>query len=151
MAKDLEKARVRSARWRARNPEKIKAAAVVYRKTNKEKCREYYWHNVEQAREYRRQYHKKNRDKLLPDMRERGFRRLYGISVAERDAMIAERDGKCDICRKVIGTSRTTHIDHCHGSDVVRGILCVRCNTALGWYENNRDKINEYLAGKTNP
>ena len=42
-------------------------------------------------------------------------------------------------------------IDHCHSSGKVRGMLCHKCNTALGFLGDNPDKIAgllEYLLAK---
>ena len=39
-------------------------------------------------------------------------------------------------------------IDHCHNSTKVRGILCLPCNTSIGYIENNKidlDNLKEYI------
>ena len=36
-------------------------------------------------------------------------------------------------------------IDHDHATNKFRGLLCQVCNRQLGWYENNKDKIKNYL------
>lgn len=43
---------------------------------------------------------------------------------------------KCAICRDNI-TGSGIHIDHCHDTDVVRGLLCQRCNTGLGLFRDD--------------
>lgn len=54
-------------------------------------------------------------------------RRKYKLR-AKRFAALVARDGAgCPICG-----SRATCIDHCHKTGRVRGLLCIRCNTALG-------------------
>lgn len=57
-----------------------------------------------------------------------------GISVDEYVIMFKEQDGKCKICG--ISEDKTSksklHIDHCHTTGAVRGLLCSNCNTALG-------------------
>lgn len=94
----------RTAKWRLDFPEKAKAT----RKRN-------YYANHE-------------REKMA--RRNSGFKRLYGITVAERDEMIAKQSNRCAACRKPF--VRTPHIDHCHNTKIVRGILCSGCNQALG-------------------
>lgn len=36
-------------------------------------------------------------------------------------------------------------IDHDHETLKFRGLLCSVCNRQLGWYEKNKDKIQQYL------
>ena len=36
-------------------------------------------------------------------------------------------------------------MDHDHETLKFRGLLCSVCNRQLGWYENNKDKVHEYL------
>jgi len=53
----------------------------------------------------------------------------YKMTPAEVDAMRAKQNGCCAICAKDL---QKFHIDHCHTSGRVRGLLCHRCNTRLG-------------------
>jgi hypothetical protein len=53
----------------------------------------------------------------------------YGITFAERDALLASQGGECAICSK---RDARWHIDHNHQSSKVRGILCHQCNVMLG-------------------
>ena len=46
--------------------------------------------------------------------------------------MFIEQDCKCGICCKTITKTKDRHIDHCHSTGKVRGILCSKCNTAIG-------------------
>lgn len=48
----------------------------------------------------------------------------------------------CEICGKVEGLC----VDHDHKTKKFRGLLCQACNRALGWYENNKENIEKYLA-----
>ncbi len=47
--------------------------------------------------------------------------------------MCEERDDQCDIC----GKTCHLHIDHCHDTGVVRGLLCFNCNGGLGQFKDN--------------
>jgi len=60
--------------------------------------------------------------------------RLRCMSFADYKAMMAKSDGRCEICRE---TRAKLVIDHCHATERVRGILCVRCNSALGMIRDN--------------
>jgi Autographiviridae endonuclease VII len=58
----------------------------------------------------------------------------YGISLDDYNAMLAQQNGVCAICMKI--SDRTLSVDHCHTTGVVRGLLCRRCNTGLGCFED---------------
>ena len=62
----------------------------------------------------------------------------------------------CEICGKsetaityTGNTNRTKPnrlcIDHDHNTKKFRGLLCVSCNSKLGWYQNNKEQIEKYL------
>jgi hypothetical protein len=55
--------------------------------------------------------------------------RTYGISVDEVRALLAR---PCDVCGDEMASLKSHHIDHCHATGKVRGVLCNGCNTALG-------------------
>lgn len=58
----------------------------------------------------------------------------YGLTKADYDRMCAEQDGRCAICK---GQFDTLCIDHCHSTGVVRKLLCMKCNSALGMLKDN--------------
>lgn len=51
----------------------------------------------------------------------------------------------CDACGMPPKT-KSLCVDHCHEQMVIRGLLCIPCNTTLGWYENNNESVDNYLA-----
>lgn len=63
---------------------------------------------------------------------------LYGISRVEYEALLASQDEACAICRVGDpGGKGSWHVDHCHETNKVRGLLCHHCNLMLG---NARDE-----------
>ena len=81
------------------------------------------------------------------------LKKKYGISY-EGLVILWERQGKsCAICHKPLslsasGKSSKPHVDHCHVSKVVRGLLCLTCNTGLGMFGdsvNLLDAAKQYL------
>lgn len=75
------------------------------------------------------------------------LRTIYGISKKEYDNLLEKQKNKCAICgtQEVKGKAKQMHVDHCHASKKIRGLLCMRCNTALGWFERNTKGILSYL------
>jgi hypothetical protein len=72
-------------------------------------------------------------EKLRPRTRpaDRRMRQRYGITGVEYDSMLAAQNGRCAICRSLPGRRRL-HVDHCHKTGAVRGLLCVNCNHLCG-------------------
>lgn len=78
------------------------------------------------------------------------LRRLYGITVEEYAAMLATQEHRCAACGRhesecpprATGRPRRDAqrpaairllvVDHCHGTEVVRALLCSDCNLAFG-------------------
>jgi hypothetical protein len=71
----------------------------------------------------------------------------FGLTEAEWDRMRDEQQNRCAMCRQEFGdlVKNRAHVDHCHATQKVRGLLCFRCNTALGIYEKLGEKAAEYL------
>jgi len=81
------------------------------------------------------------------------IKRKYGLTAIQYYMMLDQQDGKCKICKGIGpgGAGRTSRmaIDHCHQTGKVRGILCNRCNRALGLFEDNISNLTaaiEYLS-----
>jgi len=46
--------------------------------------------------------------------------------------MREQQGGRCACCGDLLQGGREEHIDHCHTTGRVRGILCRACNLTLG-------------------
>lgn len=80
------------------------------------------------------------------------LRREFGITPEDYDSMFSNQDGKCLFCDNDRADSIRWRlcVDHCHTCNKVRGLLCGKCNTQLGWLENvGLDKIAAYLCCKS--
>lgn len=61
------------------------------------------------------------------------YRKKYGITVADREAMFNLQGGVCAICGGgANGRNSSLHVDHCHTTNRVRGLLCFSCNQLIG-------------------
>lgn len=96
--------------WRKRNPEKTSVYCRKHRATNLEKKRE-------SCRSHKWTKH--------------------GMSRAEYFTMLVVQSGQCKICLQPLPGGHHTHIDHCHKTGKVRGVLCMNCNHMLGKSKDN--------------
>ncbi|MFE0383517.1 endonuclease VII domain-containing protein [Streptomyces bungoensis] len=74
--------------------------------------------------------------------REDHLKRQYGITEAERDELIVSQGGVCCICL----AAPPAHVDHCHNTGRVRGVLCFSCNAALGQFKDQPEAIRRAAA-----
>ena len=73
------------------------------------------------------------------------IKRLYGVSKDDFNKMMEEQNNSCKLCSKPFISVTQTHIDHCHETDRVRGILCMPCNVALGMLGDNEEGLTKAL------
>jgi hypothetical protein len=67
------------------------------------------------------------------------LRRYYGIALADYLEMLEAQNGRCKICgTDTPGGKGTFHVDHCHDSEKVRGLLCHSCNVGLGHFKDSK-------------
>lgn len=96
--------------------------------------------------EYNRAYIKRNPEENRERARRSRVKARYGITWQQRDQLIEEQDGKCAVCGDEFRNPKATHIDHCHDSGRVRGILCEGCNLGLGSFKDDPRRLLNAVA-----
>lgn len=117
----------------------------------------YYKENKEKVLAKNRKYNREHRNTIRQQEAERGYsvktvetrfnnylKRMYGITKEQYDQMHAEQNGVCAICREPetrkspkSSTILNLLVDHNHSTDKVRQLICHRCNTALGLFQDS--------------
>ncbi len=69
------------------------------------------------------------------------LKRYYNMTVETYYKMLADQNGVCKICNKTCSTGRELCVDHCHKTGKIRGLLCGKCNTGLGSFNDDKDKM----------
>ena len=115
--------------WYERNKDKATA-----------KVKEWRQQNIGAVKQYRIDNRQKHyRQELV---------RKYGVEPTWFDEQIRQQGDSCVCCKRKFqwGDKQTSpHVDHCHETKTVRGILCNRCNTVLGLCKDD-DKLLSSLA-----
>lgn len=105
-----------------------------YRKKNSERLRRYRDSRKEITRKTDKEHYYRTKDRH----REIVFKRKYGISFEDYLHLTEIQFGNCAICGKketVLsknGDIKLLAVDHNHTTLKVRGLLCQRCNQAIG-------------------
>lgn len=128
--------------------------------TNTAYNREYYRLNRTKLRKKHLANYQTNREKILA--REKELRDpvakwaymlqyKFGITVEKYEEMFKKQEGKCLICKRPpSGRFKRLAVDHCHKTGEIRGLLCSRCNRAIGYFYDDPALLQQavdYLGG----
>ena len=106
-----------------------------YRESHNARARAWYAANKDHIKSRSTEWSRNHRERAHTSK----YKYRYGIQSIEEVRQL--KTNPCEICGLV---KKRMVIDHkIHGT--YRGILCHQCNTQLGWYENKKVKIHEYV------
>lgn len=71
----------------------------------------------------------------------RSIKYKYGLTEDDYKQLLVIQVHKCAICR----SPDKLHVDHCHRTGKVRGLLCFRCNSTLGKVEESKELLNSLI------
>jgi len=116
--------------WRIKNLDKVKAQQKIYRLKNKKQIalRNSIWQKEYESKNP----HKKQRRYFLTKVANIGV----VLSFEEYKNMTINQNGLCAICGNT-DNGRELSIDHCHKTNKVRGLLCKKCNSAIGFLSDD--------------
>jgi len=125
-------------RYYQKNKQKIAAKAKTFREENPEVMRERY---------------DRHKEKHPMGNRTAQWKYRYGISLDEVQTKFESQGGRCACCEEEIphytefkGKNHLFHIDHNHDTGKIRGLLCTKCNTGLGLFNEDIDLIKSAIA-----
>ena len=136
-------------KWRAENQDKVKAHGKNHRE--KKKQQPLTEKEIEQRRKHDKTYAnkpevkaKRNTQRFVryhtqPTTRAAHRFRRYGLTQDQYEQLLLEQTNQCAICNQEFAT--TPHVDHCHETGKVRGLLCRKCNSGLGMLKDNIDNL----------
>lgn len=83
--------------------------------------------------------------------RARDLQRSFGISLADYQKMFVEQNGVCAICEQPEtdtrnGKAKWLAVDHDHVTDAVRGLVCQSCNTGIGKFGDDPERLRKAAA-----
>lgn len=113
----------------------------------------------EKHRQALRDYRNREPDKHRAYAQAKHLTKL-GITRVEYDALLASQGGRCAVCRRdQPGGKGRWHVDHDHKccpgkkqcGECVRGLLCARCNMALGLLGDDPALVQAAVAYLTRP
>ena len=89
---------------------------------------------------------KKDPEKYYIKRREEGLKRNYNLTLEEYNNLLIKQNSNCAICGvNQSQLKKPLYVDHNHTTDKVRGLLCSRCNSAIGLMDDNLDIMNKAI------
>lgn len=77
------------------------------------------------------------------------YKEKYGITISDYNRMFKEQNGVCKICSTPPNSEKYKlkhlHVDHCHTTGKVRGLLCSHCNKGLGLFKDNVEVLKQAI------
>lgn len=126
----------RSNRIKSGRTAHCKECDVAYRKS---------WISKNEAKykDQQHQYYLKNKHTVRMRSKIAHYKKAYGMTLDEVESLLKSQQGTCKICGNVLGEF---HVDHCHLTGRVRGILCPFCNKGLGHFMDKKENLESALA-----
>jgi len=116
------------ALYRSERRKEIRRDKKKYRDTHKD-----------ERNQYQNEYRAKDRQKA----KIYNAKYTYGLEPEEYKKLISRQ--KCDICDTTDPGAKDFHIDHCHETGKIRGLLCQSCNHLLGCAKDNITNLQKAI------
>jgi hypothetical protein len=92
---------------------------------------------------------KRHRAKTLSDRWRKGLWEYYKITPADYQVMFDSQNGRCLICSGGPDgrgkKNKRLNVDHNHTTGKIRGLLCSKCNTGLGLFNDSENFLSSAI------
>jgi len=116
--KDPEIRKKKRSKYCSENRDRVNATCLKWRKNNPEK----YIFNTFKSR----------------------LKIKYKLTVEQVNEMLKKQNNKCPICNRSFDIIKKT-VDHNHLNEKIRSILCHQCNSGLGFFDDNIERLNNAI------
>ncbi len=120
--------------------ERVRASSKAWYNANKEKSnaksRAYYAANKERANLNNKAWNAANPGRARKTQRACLLKKKYGLTIEDYGRILKAQGGRCRICRRKPG-KKMLAVDHNHQTGEVRALLCSKCNTGLGQFNED--------------
>ena len=85
-----------------------------------------------------------NREKFLDQRKNWHLKTMYNITLNDYKKILKSQNNVCAICMKK-DKYKMLAVDHCHKTNKVRGLLCQKCNRAIGQLDENINSLKNAI------
>ena len=68
------------------------------------------------------------------------IKKKYGLEKEDYESIFNKQNSSCAICKSLLN-DKNTHVDHCHSTKKVRGLLCSKCNQGIGLFNEDVENL----------
>lgn len=81
----------------------------------------------------------KNKEKKTYKLIKRNWqlKNTYGITLQQYNQLLENQNYLCKLCGTKLKNDKSSHVDHCHNTKKIRGLLCHHCNVGIGYFKHN--------------
>jgi hypothetical protein len=118
----------------------LKVESPEYRDRQLKNCKSW----SDEHREHLSEYHKGRRIANIEEIKikSRAYSlKKYGMNEESYTKFVAAHNNSCKICGAQPKPGKKLHIDHCHTTKKVRGLLCIKCNCGLGSFNDSEELL----------
>jgi hypothetical protein len=69
------------------------------------------------------------------------LKNVFNITYFDYTDMLRKQNNSCDICGVKHTEEKKLVVDHCHKTGKVRALLCSKCNTGIGMFNENKEYL----------
>lgn len=148
-----ESQKISQKKYYQNNIKKIRLKNSIWKKLNCKKInennRKRYHQNSKLGVMKSRKWQMKNIDKV----KNYKLKNTYNISLEEYNKLLELQNGVCEICKlpetvihHVTKQAKQLAVDHNHTTGKIRKLLCARCNTGMGFFNDNIGLLKNVIA-----
>lgn len=143
------------ADWYAKHREHVLANQKQYYATNRAKKKKavdaYRGDPIVKAKlaAKQKEYNKRNKDKVVRTRRHHHLLKKYGLGLDGYDKLLTSQNSCCALCDLPLpphSDKRDVHVDHCHRTGKVRGIVHRACNVIIGYAMENTQLLRKAVS-----
>jgi len=79
----------------------------------------------------------KDPQKYAEMRRKNKLKKKYNLTLENFNVLKIKQKSSCAICKNKLKIGNGTHVDHCHKTGDVRGLLCNSCNRGIGYLQDS--------------
>lgn len=124
-------------KWRSEHPE--------YRDYQRKYQKRYTKTHSKEAVARATEWYRLNMERAHRNARRSNLGRKFKFSLEQFERLLIAQEGVCAICLKPCITGEMLSVDHCHLTGKVRGLLCRKCNSAIGLLSDSPEMLRKAL------
>jgi hypothetical protein len=131
----------------AKTPDKLQYNCIPCTKSTVKRS---YEANRQRVIDKSARWRKNNPERVQEIGYEARLKKNFGMTLEGYNQILQSQNGKCLICGSSGRGGRSKRfqlfVDHCHKTGKVRGLLCMKCNSAIGYFDEDIARMKSAIS-----